>query len=302
MAKIAFLGLGHMGTPMAAGLLHAGHDVAVWNRTMQRSAPLAKAGARVAATPAGAAAGAEFAITMLTNPEALNAVLFGPDGLAPALSFGQMLIDMSTVGPDAFRSAAARLPSGVAAVDAPVRGSIAEATDGRLHVYVGANDDDFDRVRPLLEVFGDVHHVGPPGSGAAMKLVVNTTLTASIVALGEALALGQALALDQTSILDILEDSPVGSTVRAKRVNIETGDYPASFMLSLAAKDMRLAVDAAGRAGVALNMADSVSWWLNQAADQGAADLDFSAVVALILGRPANNESAGAATTTGIGG
>jgi 3-hydroxyisobutyrate dehydrogenase len=302
MAKIAFLGLGHMGTPMAARLLLAGHDVAVWNRTMQRSAPLAKAGARVAATPAGAAAGAEFAITMLTNPEALNAVLFGADGLAPALAFGQMLIDMSTVGPDAFRSAAARLPRGVAAVDAPVRGSIAEATDGRLHVYVGANDDDFDRVRPLLEVFGDVHHVGPPGSGAAMKLVVNTTLTASIVALGEALALGQALALDQTSVLDILEDSPVGSTVRAKRVNIETGDYPASFMLSLAAKDMRLAVDAAGRAGVALNMADSVSWWLNQAADQGAADLDFSAVVALILGRPAHNESAGAATTTGIGG
>ena len=122
-----------------------------------------------------------------------------------------------------------------------------------------------------------------------MKLVVNTTLTASIVTLGEALALGHALALDQASLLDILEESPVGSTVRAKRANIETGHYPASFMLSLAAKDMRLAVDAADHAGVALNTAATVSAWLNQAADQGAADLDFSAVVATILGRPAHS-------------
>ncbi len=288
MAKIAFLGLGHMGTPMATRLLNAGHDMAVWNRTTQRSAPLAEAGAHVAASPADAAADAEFAITMLTNPEALNDVLFGPDGLAPALTPGQTLIDMSTVGPDAFRSAAARLAIGVAGVDAPVRGSVPEATDGRLHVYVGANKDDFERVHPVLEVFGDVHHVGPPGTGAAMKLVVNTTLTASIVTLGEALALGQALGLDQNSVLDILEDSPVGSTVQAKRVNIDTGHYPASFMLSLAAKDMRLAVDAAGRAGVALNTAATVSGWLNQAADEGAAGLDFSAVVATILGRPAH--------------
>jgi 3-hydroxyisobutyrate dehydrogenase len=284
MSKIAFLGLGSMGAPMATRLLNAGHDVTVWNRTGSRTVPLADAGASVAGSPAGAAAGVEFAITMLATPEALDDVLFGPDGLASALSYGQTLIDMSTVGPAAFGAAAARLPSGVTAVDAPVRGSVPEATSGRLHVFVGADDDDFERVRPVLEVFGDVHHVGPPGAGAAMKLVVNTTLAASIVAVGEALSLGQALGLDQSSVLDALAESPVGPTVKAKRANVETGRYPPSFKLSLAAKDMRLAVDAAHQAGRDLRTAETVRRWLDDAAAQGAADQDFSAVVATILG------------------
>lgn len=287
MSKIAFLGLGHMGTPMAARLADAGHDVTVWDRSPDHMASFAATGASTAASPAGAAAGVDFAITMLATPEALNNVLFGPDGLAAVLSAGQTWIDMSTVGPDAFRSAAGRVDRGVIAVDAPVRGSIPEATDGRLYVYVGADNDEFERVRPVLQVFGDVRHVGPPGAGAAMKLVVNTTLTASIVAVGEALALGRALGLDQTSMLDVLTDSPVGPTVRAKRANVETGHYPGNFALWLAAKDMRLASDAADRAGVNLQTAKTVRRWLDQAANQGAANLDFSAVVATILDQPA---------------
>jgi 3-hydroxyisobutyrate dehydrogenase len=287
VSKIAFLGVGSMGTPMATRLLNAGHDVTVWNRSVPRTAPFAQAGASVAESPAGAADGVEFAITMLATPEAVDTVLFGRDGIASALSSGQTWIDMSTVGPDVFRSAAARLPSGVAAVDAPVRGSIAEATDGRLHVYVGAGDEDFERVRAVLEVFGDVHRVGGPGAGAAMKLVVNTTLAASMVAAGEALALGRALGLDQSSVLDVLADSPVGPTVRAKRADIAAGRYPPSFRLSLAAKDMRLAVDAANQAGVSLKTAETVRRWLDETAEHGAAELDFSAVVATILGLPA---------------
>jgi 3-hydroxyisobutyrate dehydrogenase len=284
MSKIAFLGLGNMGTRMAARLINAGYDVTVWNRTAERTEELADEGARVAATPAGAAAGVEFAITMLATPEALDEVLFGADGLAGGLSAGQTLIDMSTVGPDAFRSAAARLPAGVAAIDAPVRGSLPEAKDGHLHIYVGAGDEEYERARALLAVFGDVHHVGVAGSGAAMKLVVNTTLTASIVVLGEALALGRSLGLDPVTLLDILADSPVGSTVRAKRANVEAGSYPANFKLSLAAKDMHLALAAADRAGLALETAKTVSRWLDEAAEQGAADLDFSAVVETVLG------------------
>ena len=110
MASIGFLGLGEMGTPMARRLIHAGHDVIVWNRTAERTAPLAQEGAAVAPSPAKAAAGADFVITMLATPEALEQVLFGTAGLAPALSPGQILIDMSTVGPDEVRSVAARLP------------------------------------------------------------------------------------------------------------------------------------------------------------------------------------------------
>jgi 3-hydroxyisobutyrate dehydrogenase len=286
VSKIAFVGLGNMGTPMATRLVNAGHDVTVWNRSVARTAPLAQAGASVAATPADAVADAEVAITMLATPEALHQVLFGRDGLASALSPGQTWIDMSTVGPDVFRSATVRLRSGVAAVDAPVRGSIPEATDGRLHVYVGADDEEFALVRGVLDVFGEVHRVGGPGAGAAMKLVVNTTLAASVVALGEALALGRALGLEQSTLLDMLADSPVGAAVRGKRSNIEAGRYPPSFKLSLAAKDMRLAVEAADHSGVSLKTAESVRRWLDEAADEGAADLDFSAVVATILGLP----------------
>jgi 3-hydroxyisobutyrate dehydrogenase-like beta-hydroxyacid dehydrogenase len=285
MSKIAFLGLGNMGAPMANRLIAAGHHVTVWNRTPRRSEQLASAGATIAASPADAAAGVEFAITMVATPEALDDVVFGSEGLAAGLSSGQMLVDMSTVGPEAFRSAAARLPDGVAAVDAPVRGSIQEATAGRLHVYVGATDQQFERARPVLEVLGDVHHVGGAGSGAAMKLVVNTTLTASIVAFGEALALARTLGLDQGPVLDVLADSPIGSTVRAKRANVEAGRYPPNFKLSLAAKDTRLAVDAADRAGVSLPTAETVNRRLDEAEQQGAGDLDFSAVVAIILGR-----------------
>src|SRR6202140_3112393 len=124
MANIGFLGLGEMGTPMAGRLLHAGHDLVVWNRSVERTAALAKEGAAVAPSPAKAAAGRDFVITMLATPEALEQVLFGSAGLAPALSPGQVLIDMSTVGPDEIRSVAARMPKGVSLVDAPVRGSV----------------------------------------------------------------------------------------------------------------------------------------------------------------------------------
>ena len=110
--KIGFLGLGEMGGPMASRLLRAGHGLVVWNRTAERTVPLAEEGATVASSPAKAAPGADFVITMLATPEALEQVLFGTDGLAPALLPGQVLIDMSTVGPGTVRSIAARLPEG----------------------------------------------------------------------------------------------------------------------------------------------------------------------------------------------
>src|SRR5258708_31762832 len=117
MEKIAFGGLGEMGTPMATRLRRAGHDLTVWNRTPERTVPLANEGAAVASSPAKAAAGADVVITMLATPEALEQVLFGSEGLATALSPGQVLIDMSTVGPDDVRAAATRLPEGVALLD-----------------------------------------------------------------------------------------------------------------------------------------------------------------------------------------
>jgi 3-hydroxyisobutyrate dehydrogenase-like beta-hydroxyacid dehydrogenase len=285
MARIGFLGLGEMGTPMASRLLRAGHEVIVWNRTAERTAPLAQQGAAVASCPAKAAAGANFVITMLATPEALEQVLFGTAGLVPALSTGQVLIDMSTVGPDEIRSVDARMPKGVSLVDAPVRGSLPQATSGRLDIFVGATDEDYERVRPILESLGSVRHVGGQGSGAAMKLVANLALGAAIVALGEALSLGESLALERKSLLDALADSPIGPIVAAKRANIESDQFAPSFKLQLAAKDMRLVMEAAAARGRDLKQARANRAWLDEAAERGAADLDFSAVVATIAGQ-----------------
>src|SRR5256885_3476591 len=285
MAKIGFLGLGEMGTPMATRLLRAGHELVVWNRSPERTAPLASEGAAVASSPAKAASGAELIITMLATPEALEQVLFGSDGLATALSPGQVLIDMSTVGPDEVRSAAARLPEGTSLVDAPVRGSVPQATSGRLEVFVGATDQNFERVRPILELLGTVRHAGGPGSGAAMKLVANLVLGAAIVTLGEALALGDALELKSDFVLDALADSQIGPIVKAKRANVESGDFKPSFKLRHAAKDLRLVTEAAAARRRELRQAKANRAWLDDAAGRGAADLDFSAAVATIRGK-----------------
>jgi 3-hydroxyisobutyrate dehydrogenase-like beta-hydroxyacid dehydrogenase len=289
MAKLGFIGLGQMGMPMATRLLAAGDDLTVWNRTPEKANTLADMGASVARTPADAATDTEAAITMLANPDALEQVLFGAAGLAAALGPGQLLIDMSTVGPDEVRSAAARLPDGVRMVDAPVRGSVPEATHGTLDIYVGADDEVFERVRVLLGPLGNVHHVGGFGAGAATKVVVNSTLAATIEALGEALALGGALGLDRDTLLDVLADSSLAPTVAGKRANIEAGSYPPSFKLRLALKDIALVTDAADRAGRDLKLARAARAWLSEADRAGAGDLDYSAVVETIIGTRATH-------------
>lgn len=276
MAKLAFLGLGLMGTPMASRLLDAGHDVTVWDRTAARTVPLVDRGAQAADSPAEAVTGADTVFTMLTNSEALDQVL--GDALG-ALRPGQVLIDMSTVGPAEIRSLARRVPSHVTLVDSPVRGSVPEATEGRLIIYVGATDADFEKVRPLLTVLGTPHHVGGPGAGAETKVVVNLTLGATMAVLGEALALGDTFGLDRTTLLDILAESPIGPTVRAKRANIESGTYPPNFKLSLALKDLYLVTQAATQE---LPIAEATLGWLEQATHDSTTDPDFSAVVETI--------------------
>ncbi len=283
MAKIAFLGLGQMGAPMARRLLQAGHQLTVWDRTADHAKSLAAEGAAVAGSPAQAGAAAEFVITMLSTPDALQDVVLGENGLARALGAGHVYIDMSTVGPDTIRSIAGKL-KGVAVVDAPVRGSVSVATEGRLEIFVGASDEDFERVRPILESLGSVTRVGGFGAGAAMKLVANLALGTSIAAVGEALGLAEGLGLDRAAVLNMLEGSPLAPMVRAKRANIESGHYPPAFKLRHAAKDLRLVIEAAAAAGRDVKVSCASRAWLDSAAKSGAADLDFSAVVATIVG------------------
>jgi 3-hydroxyisobutyrate dehydrogenase len=289
VSRIAFLGLGQMGTPMARRLIDSGRRVVVWNRTPERAKPLTEIGATLASSPRDAVAGVDLVITMLATPDAVEDVLYGSEGFAPGLTERQTVIEMSTIGPKAFTSLASRMPDGVSFIDAPVRGSISEAAQGRLVVLVGADDEAFERVRPVLDIFGDVRRMGPVGSGAAMKLVINSVLGASIVALGEALALGRSLGLAQAALLDALEESPIGSMARSKRASVESGRYPPRFKARLAAKDMRLALEAADEGGVDVKEAKAVRAWLDEAVARGTGDLDYSAVIATILGADAGS-------------
>jgi len=284
VAKLAFCGTGQMGAPMAARLIGAGHDVAVWNRTPAKTERLVDLGARAAATPADAAAGAEAAFTMLANPEALQEVVFGPDGLGTGLAEGSTLIEMSTVGPDAVRDVAVRLGGRIHVVDAPVLGSIDAADAGKLKVFVGSTPEAFARWAPVLRAIGTPSHVGPLCAGASMKLVANSTLGALMTALGEALAVARSLGLDLDDVLDMLADSPIGVTARSKRSRIESGQYPPNFKLALAVKDMDLVVETAAGRGLELRVAPAARSWFIESAAEGLGEMDYSAVIARITG------------------
>ncbi len=285
MTTIAFCGLGRMGTPMAGRLLDAGHTLKVWNRTREKARALADRGVAVATTPREAATGAEFAITMLADEHALEAVLYGENGIAAGLTDGATLVEMSTVGPGAILAVRERLPEGVAMVDAPVLGSIPQAEAGRLSIFAGGSEADIERAWGVLEAMGSPRRIGKLGSGAALKLVVNSTLGSVMVAVGEALALARALGLEDDTALDALRSTYVGGVVESKAEAMRNGYRPARFTLELAAKDMRLVTDTARAAGV-----DLASARANRAAYEGAeasgmGELDYAAVIEFLRSR-----------------
>jgi 3-hydroxyisobutyrate dehydrogenase len=233
MPTTAFLGLGAMGAPMARRLLAAGYPLTVWNRTRARAEALAADGARVAADPADAVRGADTVVTMLTGPAAVAAVA---DAMAPGLRPGTRVVEMSTIGPAAVTDLAARLPEGVALVDAPVMGSVDRAAAGTLTVLAGG---DAEPVAGLLGVLGTVTRCGPVGSGAALKVVLITSLIGGVALTGAALALGDAFGLPEGVVRDALAAGPLaGAAQRAAAGGVH---YP----LALAAKDVGLALDAA---------------------------------------------------------
>lgn len=234
MQTIAFLGLGHMGSRMATRLVAAGHKVTVWNRTRARADALA--GADVAATPAEAAAGADVVITMLTGPDAVEAVVHGPDGAAAAMRPGSVLVEMSTIGPTA-AARLQRLPEGVGLVDAPVGGSVGMAERGELAIFTGGADADVAAVTPVLERLGTVRRCGGPGSGAAAKLVAITAVVSGVALLGELRAVGATLGLPVELTEGILAGGPLSIVVERAR---GTGSH---YAVELAAKDLGLTLD-----------------------------------------------------------
>ena len=244
--KVAFLGLGRMGAPMAAHVVRAGHDVTVWNRTSGKAGDLVELGATEARTVASAAAGAEVVVLMLFGPDAVRAVLADVLDNAP----GALVLDASTVGPDAAHEfAKASHARGLRYVDAPVAGSVKPATDGTLGVFLGGADADIAVARELALLWGDpdrVRHVGGVGSASALKLCVNQGLGIMAAGAGEALRLGRDLGIDQSVLLDVLSSTAYGWYLGQKRPMVEADDFAGTtFSVDLMAKDLELAVTSA---------------------------------------------------------
>jgi 3-hydroxyisobutyrate dehydrogenase len=244
--KVAFLGLGRMGAPMAAHVVRAGHDVTVWNRTSGKAGTLVELGATEARTVASAVAGAEVVVLMLFGPDAVRAVLSDVLDHAP----GALVLDASTVGPDAAHEfAKACHARGLRYVDAPVAGTVKPATDGTLGVFLGGAPADVAVAQELAELWGDparVRHVGGVGSASALKLCVNQGLGVMAAGVGEALRLGYDLGLDRDLLLGVLGQSAYGWYVGQKLPMIQADDYSdTSFSVDLMAKDLDLAVTSA---------------------------------------------------------
>jgi 3-hydroxyisobutyrate dehydrogenase len=250
----AFLGLGAIGAPMAARLARGG-PLTVWNRTAERAEQFARAhGARPAATPREAAAGADVVITCLPTSREVEAILDGPDGLLAGLARGALLLDCTSGDPAASRRIASRLAArGIAFADAPVSGGTNGAEAGTLTIMVGADQATFARARPILALMGSrIAHLGPVGAGHAVKAVNNALLAVNILAVGEGLAALVKAGVPARAALEVVNVSSGRSFVSETLVpeRVLTGAWPRTFRLALLEKDVGIARDLLRETGV----------------------------------------------------
>lgn len=281
--SVAVCGLGLMGLPIAHRFLASGFRTTVWNRSPDAARSAAAGGAKVAVTPAEAAAQADLVVTMLASPEALFEVVFGPAGVAAGAP--RALAQTGTVACGDMTALAARLPDDCDLLDAPVLGSVPQAAAGHLRLLVGADDSVFARWSPVLTSLGEPVHVGPVPSGSALKLILLAATAPMVALLAEALTLGERLDLDRTLLLDELERSRIGPLVRRKRAMVEADRYPADARLGLFTKDMRLVRQAGDDAGVPMTMVTAALGLAEEAVTAGLADRDYSALIGHRLSR-----------------
>lgn len=244
--KVGFIGMGIMGSPMSLNLVKAGHDVTVWNRTIAKCEPLRQAGARVADKLAGVADGAEVVFTCVSDTPDVEAVLFGEEGLAFALQPGQIVVDMSTISPEATVECARRLEAqGVDMLDAPVTGGQKGAADGTLTIMVGGKPEVLEKVRPAFEAMGrNIVHCGPSGYGQRTKAVNQVVCALHILAVCEGLLFAKRAGLDLESTYQVLSSGAASSWLLSSLGRaILNDDWAPGFMIRLQEKDLRIATE-----------------------------------------------------------
>jgi 3-hydroxyisobutyrate dehydrogenase-like beta-hydroxyacid dehydrogenase len=291
--KVAVLGLGRMGAPMAAHVLRAGHAVRVWNRGPTGRQRLAEelrtldvsAAAEQAATPADAVRDADVVLTVLADGAALGEVLFGPGGVASAAAPGTVVCDLATIGVAAAQAHAAELAAhGLPFVDAPVSGSVATVRARSLLVMAGGAVPAVDRATPVLLSFAQrVLRVGDTGSGQAMKLAVNSVLHTLNAAVGESLVLAERGGVDRATALEVLAGSAVAAPyVLYKRASfLDPDGQPVAFTVDLMRKDLALILEFAASRSSPVPLAAVVGELSAEASAAGLGARDMSAIAEL---------------------
>jgi 3-hydroxyisobutyrate dehydrogenase len=283
---VGFLGLGAIGTPMAAHLAQR-WPLTVWNRTSARAAEFAsRHGARAAATPREAAAGVDVIITCLPTSREVEALLDGVDGILAGLAKGALFLDCTSGDPATSRRIAGQLAQlGVAFADAPVSGGTNGAEAGTLTVMVGGDEETFRRARPILSAFGKrIEHLGPVGTGHAMKAVNNALLAVNILAVGEGLAALVKAGVPARIALDVLNASSGRSFVSETLVpeRVLTGLWPKTFRLALLEKDAGIARGLLTEVGVPGPMLDLAGQLLSAASAELGSDADYLEAIKLV--------------------
>ncbi len=292
--KIGIAGTGRMGAAIAQRLMSLGHELAVWNRTPEKTRPLAAAGARVAATPAQLASSSDTIITILTDATAIDAAYHAKDGLLSVSVAGKLLIEMSTVRPETERKLAAKIrEKGATMVECPVGGTVGPTKDGKLFGFAGGEAADVARARPLLDqLCRRVEHVGPVGAGASMKLAINLPLLVFWQAFGEALALCRSLGLDSARIVDIFADTSGGPNVLKGRGAVLAaalqGKDTGAITVDIDAmrKDLRTMVEEAGSLGTGLPVTSRALECYDEASREGLGKRDITAIPVRWMKKP----------------
>jgi 2-hydroxy-3-oxopropionate reductase len=282
MTTIAFLGLGIMGSPMAVHLAEAGHTVAGYNRTPDKTAPLVAAGGRAATSVADAVHGADVVAIMVPNSPDVRAVLTDPGGVLDSAAPGTLVIDFSSIRPDVtVELAGLAREQGLRYLDAPVSGGEAGAKAATLSIMVGGDGADVASARPLLETLGrTVVHVGPSGSGQTVKAANQLVVAGNIALLAEALLFLEAHGVDTTAALEVLGGGLAGSAVLVQKgEKMRTRSFDPGFRIALHHKDLGIVVDAARAAGVVTPVAALVAQLMASAVAAGDGGLDHSALL-----------------------
>jgi 3-hydroxyisobutyrate dehydrogenase/glyoxylate/succinic semialdehyde reductase len=285
--KIGFIGLGIMGSRMAANLRKHDYSLLVFNRTRGKAEPLLDRGATLADSPPKLAEQVDVLITMLAHPDAVEQAALGANGFLSHLKSNTIWIDCSSVNPSFSKKMAGAAAAGqIRFIDAPVTGSAPLAADGKLTFWVGGNAVDVEAIRPLLLCMGNkIVHVGGPGMGTSMKMVINLLLGTGMAAFAEAMELGQGLGLSQQMLFDSLLSTPaVAPFLSLKREKIERGNYEAEFPLRWMRKEICISPVSAYESGVALTVTNVTKEIYRLAMRGGHETKDFSAIYEFAMG------------------